>query len=417
MQSIKWAIGALLIAVGAFNTPARAADDAATAQLQQVVDKYLAENGQAEKITGVALRVSLHKGEQVIFVTSGNDGLPNPKPMTPDSLFQVGSNTKSFTSSLILQLEAEGKLNIDQTVGDWLPQYPAWQTVTIRKLLNMTSGIPDYLETPQIAEKQLDLQYQFTPEQLIAAVDPGQGSTIEQPIPGWAYTNTAYILAGLIIEKASGMSYKEALEKKILQPLKLRDTHYFNGPTPHYVVDRAAAGFFNDPSCLTYQPGCKGPDYQPPPTSVVAPLIGKDMRAQNLSWARSAGGIIATLGDLAQWYRALFGLRVIPQAQLDEMETLVSTQTGLPLAVPTTADPGGFGLGLDKQYSLSYFRGLAWYYEGETMGYRVVFTYWPQYDLVITAVANSNVPQSTFPKTVLPAALDALIDTGTINQW
>jgi D-alanyl-D-alanine carboxypeptidase len=99
------------------------------------------------------------------------------------------------------------------------------------------------------------------------------------------------------------------------------------------------------------------------------------------------------------------------------METLVSTLTGLPLAVPTTADPGGFGLGLDKQYSLSYFRGLAWYYEGETMGYRVVFAYWPQYDLVITAVANSNVPQSTFPKTVLPAALDALIDTGAINQW
>src|ERR1700678_968907 len=287
MQSIKWAIGALLIAVGAFNTPARAADDAATAQLQQVVDKYLAENGQAEKITGVALRVSLHKGEQVIFVTSGNDGLPNPKPMTPDSLFQVGSNTKSFTSALILKLEAAGKLDIDQTVGDWLPQYPAWQTVTIRRLLNMTSGIPSYDATVTIAEKMVDLRYQFTPQQLIAAVNPDDGSTIPQPIPGYAYTNTAYFLAGLIIEKASGVSYKEALEKMILQPLKLRDTYYFYGPTPHYVLDRVAAGFFNDPSCLVYQPGCNPPDYQPPPTSRPT------SRPQPAVWPRSSGRMCA----------------------------------------------------------------------------------------------------------------------------
>jgi D-alanyl-D-alanine carboxypeptidase len=135
-----------------------------------------------------------------------------------------------------------------------------------------------------------------------------------------------------------------------------------------------------------------------------------------MSWAGPAGGIIATLGDLAQWYRALFGLRVIPQVQLDEMQTLISTKTGLPLPVPTTADSGGYGLGVTEQYSVSYFRGLAWYYEGETLGYRVVFAYWPQYDMVITAVANSNVPQTTFPKTVLPAALDALINTGTIGQ-
>jgi D-alanyl-D-alanine carboxypeptidase len=417
MHLRKLAIGALFITVSAFSIPARASDEAATAQLQQVVDDYLAQNGQTEKITGIELQVSLCNGDQVIEVASGNDGLPHPQPMTPGSLFQIGSNTKSFTAALILKLEVAGKLDIDQTVGDWLPQYPAWQTVTIRRLLNMTSGVPSYDATVTIAEKMVDLRYQFTPQQLIASVDPDQGSTITQPIPGYSYTNTAYFLAGLIIEKASGMSYKEALEKMILKPLKLRDTYYFYGPTPHYVLDRVAAGFFNDPSCLVYQPGCNPPDYQPPPTSVLAPLIGKDVRAENMSWAGPAGGIIATLGDLAQWYRALFGLRVIPQVQLDEMETLVSTLTGLPLPVPTTADPGGYGLGVTEQYSVSYFRGFAWYYEGETEGYRVVFAYWPQYDMVITMVANSNVPTENFPKTVLPAALDALINTGTIGQW
>jgi D-alanyl-D-alanine carboxypeptidase len=106
----------------------------------------------------------------------------------------------------------------------------------------------------------------------------------------------------------------------------------------------------------------------------------------------------------------------MPQAQLDEMQTLVSTKTGLPLAVPHDGDDQGFGLGLDANYSLAQFKGLIWYYEGETLGYRVVFTYWPQYDAVLTMVANSNVPTSCFPVTVLPEVIDALVSTGTVTQ-
>jgi D-alanyl-D-alanine carboxypeptidase len=113
-------------------------------------------------------------------------------------------------------------------------------------------------------------------------------------------TNTGYFLAGLIIEKASGMSYKEALEKMILNPLHLSNTYYYYGETPRYVLERMPAGFFNDPTVLPYQPAGQT-------TSVLAALLGKDMRAQNLSWAGPAGGIISNLGDLAEWYRALFG--------------------------------------------------------------------------------------------------------------
>lgn len=150
----------------------------------------------------------------MISVATGNDGLPHPHPLTPNSLFQIGSNTKSFTAALILKLEAEGKLNIDQTVGDWLPQYAAWHSITIRELLNMTSHIPSYDATVAIVKKQLNLDYQFTPYQLIAAVNP-EDCIYLPPITGWSYTNTGYFLAGLIIEEASGMSYKEASEKHI----------------------------------------------------------------------------------------------------------------------------------------------------------------------------------------------------------
>jgi D-alanyl-D-alanine carboxypeptidase len=408
MQHRTWAISVFLIAGSVFCVPARAADEPVTNQLQKIIDSYLAQNGQNEKITGIEMQVSLGDDGPVIAVTSGNDGLPHPQPMTTGSLFQIGSNTKSFTAALILKLEAAGKLNIDQTVGDWLPEYPAWKSITIKQLLNMTSHIQSYDATVTIAEKQLDLCYQFTPKQLIAAVNPDDGVHLPPVTDPWSYTNTGYFLAALIIEKASGMSYKEALEKMIIKPLKLHDTYYFYGETPRYVLDRMPAGFYNDPTPLAYQ-NQKLP-------SVLAPLIGKDLRAENLSWAGPAGGIIASMGDLAQWYRALFGGRVMPQVQLDEMKSLVSTKTGLPLPVPTTDDSQGFGLGLDENYSLSLFRGYIWYYEGETYADRVVFTYWPQYDVVVTMVANSNVPSSNFPLTVLPAAINALVNTNTVSR-
>jgi D-alanyl-D-alanine carboxypeptidase len=133
--------------------------------------------------------------------------------------------------------------------------------------------------------------------------------------------------------------------------------------------------------------------YQPEPchVSTLAPLIGKDMRAQNMSWAGEAGAIVSTPHDLALWIRALFEKRVFPEKQLDEMTTLVSDKTGLPLRDVTAGDPGGFGLGLGRSYRKELGGGY-WFYEGETLGFRAIFAYWPQYDLLITGAVNSRPP-------------------------
>jgi D-alanyl-D-alanine carboxypeptidase len=413
MYYLKSVGSALFLSVTALLYPARAQTEAATAQLQQIVDSYVSQHAATEGFSGVALRVSLGGSRPAIFVTAGSNGLPDAAPMTSNTLFEIGSNTKSFTSSLILLLEAAGRLNIDQTVGDWLPQYPAWKSVTIRALLNMTSRIPSYDSTLAMNELQVDLNYQFTPEQLIAFVNPDQGSSVPPTPVGYNYTNTGYFLASLIIERASGMSYRRALERWIIKPLHLHHTYYVDGPIPGYVLDRMTAGFFNDPTCEAYQPNPTAPGC----VSTLAPLLGKDVHTENLSWAGPAGGIIATLGDLAQWYRALFGLRVVAQAQLVQMESLVSTSTGLPIATTTTADPVGYGLGL-TQADLPQFDGRIWYYEGETAAMRVVYGYWPRYDLVITMVANSNVSDKvgmTFPVSVLSSAVTALVSSGVVQ--
>jgi D-alanyl-D-alanine carboxypeptidase len=124
-------------------------------------------------------------------------------------------------------------------VGDWLPQYPAWAKVTIRKLLNMTADIPIYSEAVPIAEAMsADIHRQFSQEELVAAVyDKGM------PIPsGYFYSNTNDVLAGFIIEQAEQMSYKEALESMLLKPQHRNNTSYQDAPYPQQVLGRLPVG-------------------------------------------------------------------------------------------------------------------------------------------------------------------------------
>jgi D-alanyl-D-alanine carboxypeptidase len=400
---------ALLLAFSPFCLTARAADATVKARLQHLLDDYVAQRSQAESISGAALRADIGTRRQIVAVFSGTDGLADKKPLGPGTLFQIGSNTKHFTAALMLKLEAMGKLDIHQTVGRWLPQYRAWRDTSIQSLLNMTSAIPNYSETEEIGEiVSADLNHQFTPTRLIAAVDPDDGKHLPAP-SGWFYSNTNDILAGLIIEAASGMSYQAALETLILKPLGLRDTFYSDGPYPAAVLKRVPRGLYENQDCLLYQP-------KPCTRSTLAPIIGKDMRAQNLSWAGAAGAMISTPRDLDRWIRDLFSQRVFPQKQLDEMTAIVSEKTGLPIPEVSAEDPSGFGLNLARMYAPEP-GGALWFYQGTTLGFRAIFAYWPQHDLVITAVTNSQPPdgEDQFGKTVVNGALRILEDAGWLR--
>ena len=198
--------------------PAAKADDAAlTAQVQQVLDAYVRDRASVEGLSGAALQIDRGAGKPILAFYAGNDGLADARPIGSDTLFQIGSNTKEFTAALILKLEAEGKLRIDDTIGRWLPQYPAWKDVTIRSLLQMTSPLPNYSETVAIGEiEAADIHHQFSDKDLIGFVDPANGQRFPL-VSGWFYSNTNYILAALIIEAASGMNYEQALTTMILE--------------------------------------------------------------------------------------------------------------------------------------------------------------------------------------------------------
>ena len=199
---------------------------------------------------------------------------------------------------------------------------------------------------------------------------------------------------------------KEAFENEFKRA-GLHDTFYSDGRYPAAVLARVPAGLYKNAECLAYQPA-------PCERSPLAPLIGKDMRLQNLSWAGGAGAIISNPRDLAKWVRALFGGRVLPQHQLDEMKRVVSQKSGAAVDHATEKELA-FGLDLAQAYKAD-LGGLFWFYQGETLGYRCIFAYWPQYNLVLTVATNSQPPEGEdrLGDFVLAKVLRILVDAKII---
>lgn len=354
---------------GAFGPDApNAPNSTLVAALDADLQQYLIARSAVEHISAASLSISLHGQSSTIDVAAGATTYGGTTPVTPAMLYQIGSNTKAFTAVIILQMEAEHKLAIDQTLGQWLPQYSTWKNVTIRQLLNMTSGIATYDATDAWEAAFASAPTQFeSPAQLIGYVDPNA-----PPQPGWTYSNTGYILSQLIIEKAGGDSYATELQNRIIGPLGLHNTYYNADIYPASIQSQTVSGYFASTDA---------------DNAGLQPLLFHDMKPLSTSWAQAAGGIVSNPSDLTKWARALYQGSIMQAAQRAELETLVSTKTGQPIPGVTSSDPRGFGLGVSQ--ALQPF-GTIWFYEGETLGYRVLHAYLPQSDAVIAIGLNSQ---------------------------
>lgn len=339
--------------------------------LTQDLRGFLTARGTAEHISAVSLSLSLHGQASTIDVAAGTTTFGGSTPVTPANLFQIGSNTKAFTAVILLQLEAENKLNINQTVGFWLPgRYPAWNNVTIKQMLSMTSGIATYDATPAWEHdySSAPTAFQSAP-QLIAYVS--QSAPLE---PGWVYSNTGYELSQLIIEKITGNSYATELQNRLIGPLGLHNTYYDANIYPASIQDQMVSGYFDNSG-----PGNEG----------LAPLLERDQKPLSLSWAQAAGGIVSSPSDMTRWVRALYQGNVLAAAQRSELESLVSQSTGAPIAQVSASEPRGFGLGVAQVYQPAV-GGAIWFYEGETLGYRMLHVYFPVQDAILVIGLNSQ---------------------------
>ena len=375
--------GAVVIVLA---SAALAAQPTEVERVQATLDAWLAARAPVEKVTGIAAYISFGAAGPAIEAFAGKVGRgPDSGLVDQDTLYQMGSTSKSFTVAVILQLEAAGKLSIDDTLGKWLPEYPAWKDVTIRRLLNMTSGIPNYSETEWMSRAwEKDPMRTFTLEELADAAYPS--ATNKLPITeGYHYSNTNYALAGLIAQKAAGKSFRDLVHEMVIEPHGLTSTFYEASTYPPSVIERLSHGYFENEACADYQPDCKETWNQP--------IIGRDVREMSTSWMQSAGGAVSSARDVDRWMRAVFGGKVVPQKQQKEWTALVSMKTGEPIASVSADDPGGFALGLGSKILGPL--GAQWFYEGVSLGYRTLYVWFADEDLMITVQTNSQPPEGT----------------------
>ncbi len=358
----------IALACASFALSAPASSTAATnvslqAQVTQILQTYVKERGAAEHIDAASVSITNIGGDAPMVAAVGSK---------PSTLFQIGSNTKAFTAVLALQLQAAGKLDLDAPIGNYLPQYPAWKNATVRKMLNMTSGIPTYDNDPAFQRQYAENPYKnYSAAELVAAVYPKNGQA--KFLTGWNYSNTGYILTQMIIEKITGQSYGDLLRTRIFKPYNLTNMYYDPNVLPAIQQGRVSSGyFFND------EPDNKG----------LQLLFKRDVRNFSLSWTQAAGGIVATPSALDQWVQVLYGPKILPKKQHDELMSCVSMTTGKPVTQASQSEPRTFGLGVGEMYKPPLGRFM--FYEGMTLGYRVVHLYAPQRNLVLTVALNSQ---------------------------
>ncbi len=365
-------LATVLLAPGAAAAPLHpspvagtAADPALTADLRADLEDYLRARGEAEHVSAAAVSVSIPGQEATVDVGAGTTEYGGSVPVQPDALWQIGSNTKAMTSVLLLMLEAEGRLSIDDPLGRWLPQYPQWAGVPLRRLLDMTSGIPTYDARPAfLSAYAADPLREFTQEELVGYVVGAPATT------GYSYSNTNYVLAEMVVEEVTGTSYANQLSARLLGPLGLADTYYRSHLYSPQVTARLPAGYYTrtgDPE--------------------LSPLAGRDVSRDSLSWARGAGGVLSTTADMTWWARVLYEGWLLPPQQQAELLSLVSTATGEPIEGTTPEDPGGFGLGVAQ---LTDALGTFWFYEGQTLGFRFLHVHFPESGVIVAMGLNSS---------------------------
>lgn len=272
-------------------------------------------------------------------------GTSNPSsgaPMVCDMPFQIGSNTKMMTASVLLQLQEEGKLSIDDRLTDHLPeladQLPFGQIITLRQLAQHTSGVFSYTDnaldgTPGLMEGGVNdphaLRRQLSPKEMIEfVVAHGQPSFSPGKKGEWSYSNTGYTLLGLVIEKVEGLPLGKSFETRIFAPLGMERTFLWNGiPRPQFGLPRA----------------------------YLAPPFDYETTDWNLSQGWAAGAVISNTHDMHTFIEALVEGRMFQRSEtLSEMMTTTSTTHPALL---------GYGLGLaNKGPNL-------WGHGGQTLGF------------------------------------------------
>lgn len=331
--------------------------------------------------------------------TFGTEDLATDEPMNPADHFRIGSITKTMTGTVILQLVDEGKLKLDDPVGKYRPGVPNGKHITIRQLLNMTSGLYSYSEDKGFNET-LDNKpgKEWTPEELVRIGLKHKPDFA--PGKGFQYSNTNTVLLGLIIEQITGNSLRQEYKERIFEPLGMSHT-LLPAQSSTSIPEPYSHGYMYGTNVdALNSPIIEGKEATQANASAGKP---KDVTNDSPSWAWAAGGVISTLDDLEIYVKALATGKFIPPPAA---ELTPKTQKERLTYVPASTSAGAaYGLAIVD------FGGYIGH-DGQLPGYNSFAAYNPDTGATIIVLTNvfaapdGNTPATAIPKLIIKELAD-----------
>ena len=319
------------------------------ARLQSVLD------GEVNRLSLPGLQAAIQNDAgETWYGVSGTVDPGRHIPLQQDHILRIGSVTKTFTAVVILQLAEEGCLSLDDPLALWFPEFPNADEITIRDLLSQRSGIYNYLENPQVLASLLSPRYVWQTQALIDIASQAQPHEMGE----YYYSNTNYVLLGLIAEQVTGQDAAILYRQRIIEPLGLQSTWFVPyETTPANLI----SGYDRD---MTPLPGL----YEFKPSSFSAATA-----------AFTSGAIASTAEDLLKFYMGLFSGKLLSPILLEKMTTFHDASD------PGTPQLTGYGLGL---FRLEIHGEVVWASLGEFIGFMTMVAYSPSEHDTVAMIGN-----------------------------
>jgi CubicO group peptidase (beta-lactamase class C family) len=315
---------------------------AAQPDISAKIDRYMKAEMQRQKIPGISLAV-LRGGKIQILKSYGLANVEHNVPVKPETVFQSGSIGKQFTAAAVMILVEEGKLSLDDKITKYFADLPdAWKNITVRNLLNHTSGLGDY-------PPEVDLRRDYTEDEYFAIIR--KAPLAFEPGTQWNYSNAGYFTLGALVRKVTGKFYGDFLQEKIFKPLRMTTARIISEAD---IIPNRAAGY------RLVSGELKNQEWVSPSTNTTAD-----------------GSLYLTILDLAKWDAALYADFPLKQSTLAQAWTPTRISDGSEKAY-------GFGWHTEKINNRRFiFHGGAW------QGFKSFIGRFPDDKLTIIFFANS----------------------------